>query len=191
MTQHPSPNEEVRVTARRALIAGCTLVIVALAAVIPGSAQEATPVAVPSSAEAPAAPSGPTPRPARIVTGNCDEPGEVVASLNDLTRPVGPFVGQSGKAIRVANSFTTVPIPLADLLATDDAVAVQLSADQPQTPLACGEIGGALEADGSLVIGLREASTSGFTGIAYLTPGIDGASTDISVFIAPVFGAAG
>ncbi|MCC7023007.1 MAG: hypothetical protein IT338_09275 [Thermomicrobiales bacterium] len=168
---------------RCALITGCTLALLTLATAAPGvAAQGATPVG---------APSGPTPRPAQIVGGNCAAPGEIVAPLNDLTRPAGPIVGQAGKAIRVANALTIVPLPLAELLASDDAIVVHLSADQPQTLLACGEIGGALGADGSLVLGLREASASGFTGIAYLVPGIDDASTEISVFVAPVFGAAG
>ena len=37
---------------------------------------------------------------------------------------------------------------------------------------------------GSLTIGLREQSDSGYTGIAYLAPGADGASTDVTVFLA-------
>jgi hypothetical protein len=41
-----------------------------------------------------------------------------------------------------------------------------------------------LEADGSLVIGLRELNNSGFTGIAFLSPTADGAGTAVSVFIA-------
>jgi hypothetical protein len=34
------------------------------------------------------------------------------------------------------------------------------------------------------VIGLSEYDGSGFEGIAYLAPGADGASTDVSVFVA-------
>jgi hypothetical protein len=39
-----------------------------------------------------------------------------------------------------------------------------------------------------VIIGLRELNDSGFTGIAYLAPGADGASTDVSVFVAPTQG---
>jgi hypothetical protein len=42
-----------------------------------------------------------------------------------------------------------------------------------------------LSPDGALIIGLRELNGSGFTGIAFLAPGADGASTDVSTFIAP------
>jgi hypothetical protein len=77
------------------------------------------------------------------------------------------------------------------MLGADHAINVHLSAEQIDTYIACGEIGGALDPSGALVIGLREESDSGYTGIAYLSPGADGVSTDVSVFIAPVFGAAG
>jgi hypothetical protein len=84
-----------------------------------------------------------------------------------------------------------VPVTLDAILGADHAINVHLSAEQIETYIACGELGGVIDAGGSLIVGLREESTSGFTGIAFLTPGPDGASTNVSVFIAPVFGAAG
>ena len=48
-----------------------------------------------------------------------------------------------------------------------------------------------LSPNGTLIIGLREQNGSGFTGVAYVSPGQDGASTDISVFIAPNEGETG
>jgi len=77
------------------------------------------------------------------------------------------------------------------ILGADHAINVHLSAQRIDTYIACGELGGVIDATGALVVGLREESDSGYTGIAFLSPGADGASTDISVFIAPVFGAAG
>jgi hypothetical protein len=144
-------------------------------------AQDATPVAQPIS---PA-------RPAHIHSGNCVELGDVVVPLTDLTAAVSEDVGQADRATPAESSFTTVPLPLDAILGADHAINIHLSAERIDTYIACGEIGGVVDASGALVIGLREESDSGYTGIAFLTPGADGASTDLSVFIAPVFGAAG
>ena len=144
-------------------------------------AQDATPVA---QAVAPA-------RPAHIHSGDCVELGDVVVPLTDLTAPTGEVAGQADKAIPAESSFTNVPMTLDAMVGADHAINVHLSAEQIDTYIACGEIGGIVDPSGALVIGLREESDSGYTGIAYLAPGADGASTDVSVIIAPVFGAAG
>src|SRR5215207_11691211 len=88
------------------------------------------------------------PRPSHIHSGACDEPGEVVQPLNSLTVPVGAVSGNSDAVIAEA-AFTSIPQPLDQLLAEDHALKVHLSADQIQTYLACGEIGGAADADGA------------------------------------------
>jgi hypothetical protein len=145
-------------------------------------AQDATPQAAETAAA----------RPAHIHTGTCDEVGEVVAPLTDLTGATGgDRVGQARRAAAAESSFTNVPMTLEAILGADHVVNVHLSAEQIDTYIACGELGGLLDASGALVVGLREESDSGYTGIAFLAPGADGASTDVSVFIAPVFGAAG
>ena len=54
--------------------------------------------------------------------------------------------------------------------------------------LPAGRMTGIIGPDGSLVIGLREQNDSGFTGIAFLSPGADGASTDVSLFLAEAEG---
>jgi hypothetical protein len=172
------------VTARRhARVIGiaCALHAIVLSTIPSAVAQDATPVAQPV---APA-------RPAHIHSGNCVELGDVVVPLTDLTAPIGEGAGQADEAIQAENSFTNVPMTLDAILGADHAINVHLSAEQIDTYIACGELGGFIDASGALVVGLREQSDSGYTGIAYLSPGIDGASTDISVFIAPVFGAAG
>jgi hypothetical protein len=148
---------------------------------IPAFAQDATPVALEAS---PA-------RPAHIHSGNCIELGDVVVPLNDLTAPVGEGLGQADAAAPAESSFTNVPVALDAILAADHAINIHLSNEQIETYIACGEIGGFFDASGSLVVGLREETISGYTGIAFLSPGVDGVSTDVSVFIAPVFGAAG
>ena len=126
-----------------------------------------------------------TPRPAHIHTGTCNEVGEVVAPLTDLTAAAGDRVGQGRRAIAAESSFTSVPLTLDAILGADHVVNVHLSADEIETYIACGEIGGFLTPEGAVIIGLRELDNSGFTGIAYLAPGADGASTDVSAFVAP------
>jgi hypothetical protein len=178
--------KEVPVTARRharVVLAGTAFALFAIVtATIPGAfAQDATPV---SQEVAPA-------RPAHIHTGDCVELGDVVVPLTDLTAPVGEGAGQADEASPAESSFTNVPMTLDAILGADHAINVHLSAEQIDTYIACGELGGVVDASGALVVGLREQTDSGYTGIAFLAPGADGASTDVSVFIAPVFGAAG
>ena len=128
------------------------------------------------------------PRPAHIHTGTCNEVGEVVVPLTDLTGATGgDRVGQR-RAIPAESSFTSVPLTLDAILGADHVVNVHLSAEEIDTYIACGEIGGRLSPEGTVIIGLRELNDSGFTGIAYLAPGADGASTDVSVFVAPTQG---
>ncbi|MBL8128257.1 MAG: hypothetical protein JNM64_11510 [Chloroflexia bacterium] len=152
-------------------------------------AQAATPEAVAPAATPEAV--AVTPRPVHIHSGDCTNLGEVVMPLTDLVPAVSDPVGQAELATTAESSYTNVPLALADILAAPHAINVHLSADQIGTYIACGEIGGAVDPTGAVIIGLREVNNSGFTGIAFLQPGIDGLSTDVSVFIAPVFGAAG
>jgi hypothetical protein len=139
-------------------------------------AQDATPEAVGGEAA--------VPRPAHIHVGNCNEIGEIVAPLVDLTGSQGDNLGQARRAIPAESSFTNVPLPLDAILGADHAINVHLSAEEIETYIACGEIGGALTAQGALIIGLGELNDSGYTGVAFLNPAADGVSTDVSVFIA-------
>jgi len=140
-------------------------------------AQEATPT--PTGGEAT------TPRPVHIHAGDCVNLGDIVAPLTNLTAPSGRAEGQRNRAIPAESSFTTVPMTLDQILASDHAINVHLSAAQIGTYIACGEIGGVRDANGALTIGLRELNNSGYTGIAYLAPTADGTGTNVSVFIAP------
>lgn len=141
------------------------------------SAQDATPPAAGMAAH-----------PVHIHSGNCDELGEVVAPLSDLIAPEGDRVGQRNRAAQGDTSYTNVPLTMDAILAEDHAINAHLSADQIDVYIACGEIGGVMAPDGSLTIGLREQGDSGYTGIAYLVPGADGASTDVTVFLADTGG---
>jgi hypothetical protein len=101
------------------------------------------------------------PRPAHIHTGTCDEVGEVVGPLTDLTGGTGDRVGQARRAIPAESSFTSVPLTLDAILGADHVVNVHLSAEEIETYIACGEIGGSLSPEGAVIIGLREMNDSG------------------------------
>jgi uncharacterized cupredoxin-like copper-binding protein len=135
----------------------------------------------------PQAEQGQLARPAHIHVDDCANIGDIVAPLNDLTAPGGERVGVR-RAFEAESSFTNVPMTIDQMLASDHSLNVHMSADQLNVYIACGDIGGALTPDGALIIGLAEQNNSGYTGIAYLSPGADGVSTDVSVFIAPVVG---
>jgi len=148
-----------------ALVAGA-----ALAALAPvGLAQ--TPVA------------GDGPHPAHIHVGTCDELGEVVAPLTDVADPAGTGEASGPEtAIPVKMSRTVVDLPLQEIIDGGHAVNVHLSADEIDTYIACGDIGGVVtEDDGRqhLVIGLSELNDSGHTGVAWL--GSDGDQTEVVV----------
>ncbi|MBA3449894.1 MAG: hypothetical protein H0T18_01635, partial [Chloroflexia bacterium] len=110
----------------------------------------------------------PVDRPAELRNGTCASPGEVVASLANLVITAGDLQGQMG-ATPVEQSGTVVPFAIADFLAADHAVVVQQSAQESAVPVACGEIGGALNPDGTLAVGMRGMSGSGLSGVAYFT----------------------
>jgi uncharacterized cupredoxin-like copper-binding protein len=124
------------------------------------------------------------PRPSHIHTGDCDELGEIIQPLTSLTVPAGTVRGNSDAVVAEA-AFTNIPQTLDELLATDHALKVHLSKDQIQIYLACGDIGGTVDANGALIVGLKELDNSGYTGIAYLAPAANG-GTDVSVMIAQV-----
>lgn len=122
-------------------------------------------------------------RPAHIHTGTCDELGGVVAPLTTLTAPTGASVGSSDFD-PVEYSFSTVPMSLDTIVAADHAINVHESQANVDQYIACGNLGGTIDANGSLVIGLHELNGSGYTGVAVLTPNVaDPASTDVSTFI--------
>lgn len=125
-----------------------------------------------------------SPRPSHIHTGDCDELGPVVQPLTSLTVPGGEVAGNN-EAVVAEAAFTSIPQPLSELLAEDHAIKIHLSKERIETYLACGDLGGAVDANGALIVGLKELDGSGWTGIAYLQPAGDG-STSVSVMIAKV-----
>src|SRR5215213_11667422 len=135
------------------------------------------------SSRAPAQDASP-PRPSHIHDGDCDEPGQIIQPLTALTVPAGQVSGNSDAVVAEA-AFTVIPQSLDELLATDHALKVHLSKAQIQIYLACGDIGGMVDANGALIVGMKELDSSGYTGIAYLAPA-GGGGTSVSVLIAKV-----
>jgi hypothetical protein len=124
------------------------------------------------------------PRPSHVHEGDCDEPGAVVQGLTPLTVPSGPTAGND-EAVLAEAAFSSIPLSVDEMLAADHSLKVHLSAEQIDVYLVCGDIGGALDADGALIVGLKEQDGSGYTGIAYLVPNASG-QTSVSVMIGKV-----
>jgi len=120
---------------------------------------------------------------AGLYVGTCKagELGVRIVELNALILPDGEPQG-STDAISVRRAFTFVDRPFNDLL-VDDQVVVVFDEANPETVAACGSIGGVLDAQGELAIGLTPVGESGTVGIAYLSPENDGSATGISIFV--------
>lgn len=121
-------------------------------------------------------------RPAAILAGSCSDPGEPVADLTTLTIPEGEAQGQ-GTAVEAARSYTSVPVDMDTLLASETNITAYLEPGS-DVAVACGDLGGVVSEGGSLVVKLAAQNDSEFGGIAFL--GVeDGGTTGISVFLAP------
>ncbi len=119
---------------------------------------------------------------ARIDAGTCDAPGEVAAPLADVTVAGGDRRGQA-TSVEVAASYSVVPLSLDTLLSGSFTLNVHSSTSGES--IACGEIGGALDENGALSIGLRPSGSSGFSGVTYMAPVAgDPSQTGISTFVA-------
>src|SRR4051812_43136369 len=94
-------------------------------------------------------------RPARVQTGSCDGPGDVIAELTPLERPEGDAQGQ-GSAIEAERSYTSLPIAFDTLLDGQTSISIPLSDDQSDVTIACGDLGGVPDDNGSVVIKLSE-----------------------------------
>ena len=128
-----------------------------------------------------ATPAGASPaHPAHIHSGTCDELGDVLFSLNDLTAtdltaspetvaqlPGTPEISEEDVADVVAESTTTVEASLSDIISGEHAINVHESHENIQNYIACGNIIG--QETGGLQIELDELNDSGYMGVANLT----------------------
>jgi hypothetical protein len=107
-------------------------------------------------------------RPAELRSGTCGSPGEVVVPLANLVFASGDLQGMTG-ATPVEQSGTVVQFAIADFLTSNHVVVVRES-PAVSTIVACGHIGGALNPDGTLAVGMLGMNGSGLSGVAYFTP---------------------
>ena len=136
-------------------------------------------------------------------SGDCDNlSAEPVERLADLLLPdwvAGLTQGDDtdivaedfGNApIPVAAATTEVNIPLADIVSGKHAIDVESpNSDDPEDSVACANIGGVVDEQGDLFVGLSETHGSGHYGVVWLHD--NGTSTTIVVFLAHPEEAAG
>jgi hypothetical protein len=158
----------------RTWLVTCGLVAVSL---IPGAATLAQDASTPAPAE-----DAPLQRPADIRLGTCASLGQVVAPLSALTVPSGEKQGQTD-ATPVEQSVTEVPVLLSGLLASSHVVLIQKSTDEAGTPVACGEIGGALSDEGDLAVALNPVEGSKLSGVAYFAPKRSDDGTTVTLLV--------
>ena len=115
--------------------------------------------------------------------GDCDNLGNEVATLNDVLPEEGDVVGDK-KAIPAELSVTNGALFFLDS-AIDEGMALVVYEDETtDTPVACGELGGANTHDGMLPIGLGEVDDSGIVGTAVLSYNdADESTTDVTIVI--------
>lgn len=102
---------------------------------------------------------------AAIHSGTCDALGDQVASLQAPRPASGPWVGVEGIGSVLESETDDVSgVTASALIGSPHAVVVSAGG----TAVACGEVGGNLDDDDSLHIGLAPVDDSGSFGIAEL-----------------------
>lgn len=130
------------------------------------------------------------PLPARIYTGRCGALGADAAfQLIDVGSVEGVEADENPQgaltAIPAEFSTTVVNASLATLLSAEHAIEIRVDDADPATAIACGDIGGPLEAGAEgneLAVGLQERGQSAYSGIAWLQD--EGDRTLVRVFLA-------
>jgi hypothetical protein len=121
---------------------------------------------------------------AAVHRGTCDNILDVVSALIPVRFESGPAVGNPA-AIAVPTSFSTVSESL-DVLIDEQHVVTIHEGIQPESDvMLCGAIGGVDNDDGQLFIGLAPVGPAGYTGVAVLSYGDTGGTTDVRVFVMP------
>jgi hypothetical protein len=120
--------------------------------------------------------------PAEIRSGLCANAGDVVAPLTNLVVPAGDVQGQATGA-PVGQSYTVVPVPLANFLGAAHMLVVYASPQESTVPVACSDIGGALGPDGALALALNPVNGSKSEGVAYFAPTPEGDATAVTILL--------
>ena len=118
--------------------------------------------------------------PVAIISGTCADPGAVVYQLREARPTTGTEQG-SMEAIPVWESDTELDASLGSLLTEAHAIVV----GDPAAPQACGDIGGVVDNDNDLTIGLSPLNTPDAFGIAHIDGDDDDDNElDIDIYLA-------
>ena len=142
-------------------------------------------LAMPSSGSA----HGGVQHPVTINSGTCAALGDVAIPLGDAgdqlpidgVASAGEHQGAES-ATQVDGSLTKVQLPFADLLAGPYAIVVHASADEIDSAVACGDIGGMMIGTLEFPVGIAQVETSGTSGVAILRDNGDG-TTQVAVYV--------
>ena len=105
-------------------------------------------------------------RAVKLFTGDCDDLGKEVIWFNDILDESGEQVGDEAAIQAAASINWSAEFSLNDAIADGYALAVFESDDDNAALLACGELGGVDNQDGTLSIGLQQVDESGVIGTA-------------------------
>lgn len=138
--------------------------------------------------------------PAHILSGTCDDPGEVVFPLseggyglpatdgaNDPASVTARYIGPDAATAAVVFA-SVLDVPLDQLVQSNhvvDAHSVQ-GGDEHDSRIVCGALGG-FEGGDDLVFGLQEADGSRYHGVAWMHDNGDDTTT-VNLFLIPPFG---
>ncbi len=129
--------------------------------------------------------------PVRLYDGTCDAPGEVVASLTEVTpgasataEPTAMEAVEQALGSAVTAEHATVPMALADIVSGDLVIGVDDGAGGSAEPAICGQFGGFELGAPDLQAGLVARDGSGAHGVAWLHDNGDG-TTAVSILVAP------
>jgi hypothetical protein len=121
---------------------------------------------------------------AAVHHGTCDNIQGVVSALIPVRFESGAAVGNPA-AINVPTSISTIGESL-DVLIDEQHVVVVHDGIKPESDvMLCGAIGGVDNDDGQLFIGLGAQGGAAFSGVAILSYGDTGGTTDVRVVLIP------
>ena len=120
--------------------------------------------------------------PAEIRSGACANAGDVVAPLANLVVPADDAEEPSG-GVAVGQSYTVVPVPLANLLGEAHTLVVYASPQESTVPVACSDVGGALGPEGALALALNPVNGAKVEGGAYFAPSPAGDGTAVTILL--------
>jgi hypothetical protein len=115
--------------------------------------------------------------PAEIRSGACADAGDVVAPLANLVVPASDTDGE----MPVGQSYTVVPVTLADLLGAAHTLVLYASPEESTVPVACSDVAGALGPEGALA--LNPVNGSRAEGVAYFAPTEAGDGTAVTILL--------